>query len=176
MLGSHMENDEEIQKFEQFFRDPDVEDGLLKPGSSGPACANIRQALRILGYDVEYGSHYDETLAREILRFQSDNKHSSRDGFVGPGTRRLLVIRLVDAGKKGIFERMKIPRDDYIESKITHYRELIKVYEKRRKILELQSASYGSLNVPAHIQIELEEVSDDIRKYEQMIEDLKGKS
>jgi len=167
---------EEIQKYEQFFRDPDVEDGILKPGSSGPACANIRQALRILGYDVEYGDHYDETLAKVILRFQSDNKHSSRDGFVGPGTRRLLVTKLIDTGKKGIFERMKIPKDDYIESKITHYRELIKVYEKRRKILELQAAAYGSLNVPAHIQIELEEVSGDIRKYQQMIEDFKKAS
>jgi Putative peptidoglycan binding domain len=171
-----MQNDEEIQKFEQFFRDPDVEDGLLKPGSSGPACANIRQALRILGYDVEYGNYYDETLAKVILRFQSDNKHGSRDGFVGPGTRRLLITKLIETDNKGIFKRMKIPKDDYIETKITHYRELIKVYEKRRKILELQVAGYGSLHVPAHIQIELEEVSDDIRKYQQMIEELRKMS
>jgi len=168
-----MRNDEEIQKFEQFFRDPDVEDGLLKPGNSGTACANIRQALRILGYDVEYGNHYDETLAKVILRFQSDNKHSSRDGFVGLGTRKLLAAKLIETGNKGIFKRMKIPKEDYIETKITHYRELIKVYEKRRKILELQAASYGSLNVPAHIQIELEEVSDNIRNYQQMIEELR---
>ena len=171
-----MQNDEEIQKFEQFFRDPDVEDGLLKPGSSGPACANIRQALRILGYDVEYGNYYDETLAKVILRFQSDNKHGSRDGFVGPGTRRLLITKLIETDNKGIFKRMKIPKDDYIETKITHYRELIKVYEKRRKILELQAAAYGSLHVPAHIQIELEEVCDDIRKYQQMIEELRKMS
>ncbi len=169
-----MQNDEEIQKFEQCFRDPDVDDGLLKPGSSGTACANIRQALRILGYEVEYGNHYDETLAKVMLQFQSDNKHGSRDGFVGPRTRRLLVMKLIETGHKGIFKRMKIPKEDYIESKITHCRELIKVYEKRRKILELQAAKYGSLNAPAHIQIELEEVVDDIRKYQQMIEDLRS--
>lgn len=171
-----MWNDQEIQKFERLFRDPDVGDGLLKPDISGTACANIRHALRVLGYEVEYGDQYDEALAKIILRFQIDSKHGSLDGFVGPGTRRRLVIKLIEAGHKGIFARMKIPEEDYIDTKIAHYRELIKVYEKRRNVLELQAARYGSLNTPPHIQIELEEVSDDIEKYQQMIEELRKKN
>lgn len=171
-----MQNDHEIPKFEQLFREPDIEDDLLMPGMSGTATANIRHALRILGYDdVEYGNKYDEELAKTILRFQSDNKHTSRDGFVGPGTRRLLVTKLIEAGKKGIFNRMKIPEDDYIDAKITHYRNLIKVYEKRRNVLELQVARYGSLNVPPEKVIELEETSGEIEKYLRMIEELRQK-
>ena len=106
-----MQHDQNIHKFERYFRDPRVGDGILKPPVSGIACANIRAALRRLGYKVEFGDQYDEKLAKAILRFQTDNKHSSLDGFFGPGTRRLLTQKLIEERGTVIFNRMTKPEE-----------------------------------------------------------------
>lgn len=103
-----MERGSEAQ-YERFFRDPIVGDKVITPPMSGIACANIRTALRMLHYDVEYGDHYDVALAKTILRFQTENGHSSRDGLLGPGTRRLLTRKLIEACGTGVFERLTDP-------------------------------------------------------------------
>ena len=91
-------------------------DGVLKPPMSGVACENIRTVLRMLGYEVKFGNQYDEELAKAVLRFQTDNKQSSLDGFVGPGTRRLLIRKLIDEHATGIFNRMTKPEEDSVIS------------------------------------------------------------
>ena len=111
-----MKKNQKIHKFERFLRDPHVGDNVLKPPMSGVACENIRAVLRMLGYQVKFGNEYDEELAKAVLRFQTDNKHSSLDGFVGPGTRRLLIRKLIDECGAGIFDRMTKPEEDSVIS------------------------------------------------------------
>lgn len=166
-----MHKGEEIDKLEQFFRDPDAGDTLIKPGMSGKACENIRHALRLLGYDVEYGNQYDDALAKAILKFQTDNNHQSRDGFFGPGTRKLLVDKLIEARHTYIFQRMRTPEMNYLEEKIAYFRELSKIKLRRKDALELQKASFG-LHTPPHITIEIEDIVKEIEQHRQMIEKL----
>jgi hypothetical protein len=95
--------------FERFFSDPGVGDGVMRPGMSGLACENIRSALGMLGYDVEYGDQYDATLARTVQRFQADAGHTNRDGVVGPGTRKLLASKLIEKHGPTIYKRLRDP-------------------------------------------------------------------
>jgi hypothetical protein len=80
--------------FGQYFRDPRVGDGLLGPGMSGVACANIRSALNELGYGVKSNDLYDAELKETVLQLQKDMNHPAKDGYFGPGTRELLVRTL----------------------------------------------------------------------------------
>ena len=101
-------------RFERFFRDPVVGEGVLSVGDKGLACTNIRIALRGLGYRLELGDKYDDKLSETILSLQKKENHINKDGLFGPGTRRLLTqvlfLRLRDRG----FEGMSMP-----ESKLT---------------------------------------------------------
>ena len=56
-------------------------------------------ALSSLGCQREWqsGRWYDAELQHVVRDFQSANGHRNVDGFVGPGTRRLLVKRLLEA-------------------------------------------------------------------------------
>jgi peptidoglycan hydrolase-like protein with peptidoglycan-binding domain len=101
-----METSPDPQQYERFFRDPVVAEGVLQPPMSGTACTNIRTALRLLGYPVDYSERYDDALVKIVRRFQDDNKHPSGDGFVGPGTRRLLARRLLKTCGLGAFKRL----------------------------------------------------------------------
>jgi hypothetical protein len=97
--------------FERYFRDPKVGDGVLGPGSIGVACKNIRLALRFLDLHdgIGFPETYDDELANSVLRFQEVEKHSSRDGQFGPGTRRLLTRTLLEKMGEGSFKRMSDP-------------------------------------------------------------------
>ena len=102
-----MEQDRGIRKLERYFRSPRIGDDVIKPPMSGVACENIRIALHWLGEDdVGDGDLYDERLAKAVLRFQTKNHHSSRDGFFGPGTRRLLIEKMRDKSGPHIFNRL----------------------------------------------------------------------
>jgi hypothetical protein len=96
---------------ERYFRDPKVGDGVLGPGSSGVACKNIRLALRFLDLHdgISFLETYDDKLASAVLSFQEAEKHSSRDGQFGPGTRRLLTRVLLERIGEGPFKRMSDP-------------------------------------------------------------------
>jgi hypothetical protein len=102
---------QDVRDFERYFRDPKIGDGVLAPGSSGLACKNIRLALRFLGLHdgIDFTEIYDAKLASDIVRFQEDHMHSSRDGQFGPGTRRLLTRVLLDKVGEGVFRRMIDP-------------------------------------------------------------------
>jgi hypothetical protein len=106
-MVSHAIN-KDPRKFERFFRSPVVGDDAIKPSMSvlGVACANIRRALHWLGYDVEEGHQYDAELTEAVQRFQIDNHHPSTDGFFGPGTRKLLVQKMLEKSGPHIFDRL----------------------------------------------------------------------
>lgn len=101
-----MQQHKDSRKFERFFRSPRIGDDVIKPPMSGVACENIRIALRWLGYKTEDGDQYDAKLAKVVLRFQTDNQHSSQDGFFGPGTRRLLIQKMIEKSGTHIFNRL----------------------------------------------------------------------
>lgn len=68
----------------------------------------------MLGYDSDFGDLYDNEIASLVLRFQTDNGHTSRDGAVGPGTRRLLIRKLIEDYGDSVFGRMIDPQPGYI--------------------------------------------------------------
>lgn len=84
------------KSLERYFLEPGIQ-GVLKPGVSGTACCNIRSALSALGYQREWrnADAYDGELEAVVRRFQETNGHPNVDGYVGPGTRKLLVKKLL---------------------------------------------------------------------------------
>jgi hypothetical protein len=97
-------SEDKVELYEHFFRDPRVGEGVLQPPHEGIACRNIRDALRLLGYDLPVGDRYDPDLRGAVQQFQISQAHDSRDGLVGPGTRRLLT-RIVIGISEGFFKR-----------------------------------------------------------------------
>lgn len=101
----------DIREFERYFRDPTIGDKVLTLGASSLACKNIRLALRMLGLhdSLDFKAIYDSGLANDVLRFQEEYAHVSRDGQFGPGTRRLLTQKVVEKFGEPIFKRMADP-------------------------------------------------------------------
>jgi hypothetical protein len=99
-------------RLERFFRDPLIGEEVLRSPYESEACRNIRIALRYLGYGLAENKQYDEELAEGVLSFQTDNSHSSRDGYVGPGTRRLLTQKLIERVGERPFSVMKHPEGE----------------------------------------------------------------
>ena len=83
------------KSLERYFLEPGVQ-GVLKPGLSGNACCNIRTTLSALANQREWRNAdiYDDELKAAVRRFQEANGHPNVDGYVGPGTRKLLVKKL----------------------------------------------------------------------------------
>lgn len=111
-------DDQTIQEFERYFQDPSMEaDDVIRPPLSGQpplagdACRNIRTALGLLGYGNEHGDTYDEPLRDLVLQFQRDHNHKSKDGYFGPGTRRLLVKAFIEKYGTHHFRRWVDPTD-----------------------------------------------------------------
>jgi hypothetical protein len=96
-----------FRDLERFFRDARGESYVLEPGVTGVACRNLRTALRlVLRYDKDprhFSDTYDGHLAELVARFQKEYEHTSRDGLVGPGTRRLLVEVLSKEAAGGFY-------------------------------------------------------------------------
>jgi hypothetical protein len=182
-----MQEDLEIAKRGRFFRDPYIGDEVLRLGVSSIACTNIRDALRQLGYTINFdtnqGQDYDNALAQQILQFQIDHQHSSQDGLFGPGTRHLLTKVLLERRGPRAFGHMRDPekytfpdRDpDVIRKEITHRYSLIDSHKSRLQVLEVQAASFGPLHVPAYISTEIDAAKSIIRSLEGEINTLKQK-
>lgn len=89
-----------ILRLNSFFLDPEAPERALARGSRGAFVQNVRRALDVLqceefrpplsftGGDEQL---YDEPLEDAVRTFQSWQDHSSTDGVIGPGTRRLLA-------------------------------------------------------------------------------------
>jgi hypothetical protein len=87
------------KEFELYFSDPSFGD-TLRPQASGMAVKNIRTALDWLGYRRAWSkdTEFDAELVEAVREFQTDRGHRNNDGWVGPGTRQLLVDRLATTG------------------------------------------------------------------------------
>jgi hypothetical protein len=59
-----------------------------------------------------------------------------------------------------------------IDEQVTHYRTLIKESQKRLRFLEVQSVKFG-IEVPPHIQLEVDTINENIRTYQNKIKLLK---
>jgi hypothetical protein len=99
----------DVERFSDYFRDPQIGDRLLSVGHACTACQNIRQALRALGYNIAPGNSFDQELERRVLSFQEDHNHRAVDGQVGPGTRRLLTEVILSEIGLAFFERLEAP-------------------------------------------------------------------
>src|SRR5438128_12235027 len=89
-----------LSRLEGYFRDPIIGDGVMRSPMPNAACGNIRTALGRLHYAIKKSDEYDKSLERAVFKFQQDNNHTSIDGYVGPGTRRLLTEKLFEKGGK----------------------------------------------------------------------------
>jgi len=78
-------------RLERYFRDPIIGNSIFKLGDESVAIANIKRALKLLGYYATDGNEYDLLLKNTILNYQESKRHVNTDGWFGPGTRRLLT-------------------------------------------------------------------------------------
>jgi peptidoglycan hydrolase-like protein with peptidoglycan-binding domain len=100
-LWERLRDPEEWRELVPYFQDPDAGASRLQPNTFGPftygpACANVRFALSLLGFDLGPGDRYDDELRRAVRQFQVFNKHTNQDGVLGRATRRLLALRLLE--------------------------------------------------------------------------------
>jgi len=100
-----------VERFLHFFANTDPNEEVLRPGSTGLCCVNLRAALRMVSIPVEGGDSdlYDDELKAAVARFQKQYGHSIDDGLVGPGTRRRLVGALLARYGPSVFFRLQDP-------------------------------------------------------------------
>lgn len=85
------------------FRNPGTPlDAHLKVGSSGPACLNLRAALRYLGFELPESGNYDDHVKECVRQLQVREGHENTDGLTGPGTRDLLARVLIREGGRRV--------------------------------------------------------------------------
>jgi hypothetical protein len=89
-----------VLRFIRFFASTDPSEVVLRPGSSGLACINLRAALGLLDIPAEPTEGgdravYDDELSAAVETFQTRYGHRAHDGLVGPGTRRLLTATIL---------------------------------------------------------------------------------
>lgn len=104
-----------IGRFEPHFTHTDPNHQVLESGDKAPACQNVRVGLVELGIARSSGGDpllFDEELSEAVRSFQTKNGHRNGDGRVGPGTRELLVTKLLEAFSASWFERDGLDRSD----------------------------------------------------------------
>jgi TIR domain len=106
-----IEYDRTFQRVSSLFVDANFGGALLGVGYLGPAARNIRIALSLLGYRIADGDEFSADLRQAVLQFQLDQRHASRDGCVGPGTRRLLAAKLIERFGASVLDRFPAPKE-----------------------------------------------------------------
>lgn len=102
-------------RFEYYFRHPDVDHNVLRPGDRAIACGNARAALS--WFTINTGpqisesdrNFFDESLSAAVKEFQMRYNHRVKDGLIGPRTRSLLTDKILDKMGASIFERLQRP-------------------------------------------------------------------
>jgi hypothetical protein len=87
-----------VERFEPYFKHPNPNRYVLRPGDRAVACKNAKAALASLGFARAFGDDpplYDSQLYQAVKRFQSETDHRNTDGALGPGTRARLVSKLL---------------------------------------------------------------------------------
>jgi TIR domain len=103
-----------IRRFEHYFRHPDTDHDLLRPGDRAIACGNARSALSWLQIDDGWPPESDDRLFDEPLRaavreFQVKYHHRVADGLIGPGTRSRLTSEILHVMGPSVFQRLHRP-------------------------------------------------------------------
>lgn len=105
-----------VERFMRYFASADPAQDVLGPGSSGPACYNIRMAMGHLDIPISpkwsEKTEYDQGLQEAVREFQSRYGHPIRDGLVGPGTRKFLTACLLTRLGPNAFRRLRNPNRD----------------------------------------------------------------
>ncbi len=105
-----------IRRFEHYFRHPDVDHNVLRPGDRVIACDNVRSALGWLhidkGWPPESDSRlYDKPLEAAVREFQAKYHHRVTDGLVGTETRSRLTAEILHVMSPSIFQRLHRPEN-----------------------------------------------------------------
>ena len=104
-----------IRRFEHYFRHPDVDHDVLRPGDRAIACDNARRALT--WFDIDTGLSmpdsdrrlFDEPLRAAVREFQVRYHHRVSDGLIGPGTRSRLTGEILHVMSPSVFQRLHRP-------------------------------------------------------------------
>jgi hypothetical protein len=99
----------EIRLMRLFQNPGDPPASVLRTGSTGPACRNLRIALNYLDFEIPESDTYDQQVSECVRTFQQRESHSQVDGLTGPGTRLLLVRTLLAKSGERIFNLMNSP-------------------------------------------------------------------
>src|SRR5262245_36623755 len=88
-----------VERFESYFKHPDLDHYVLKIGDRAVACKNVKRVLAWLGIARDFGDDpelFDQELSDAVRAFQAKMGHGNTDGRVGPGTRARLVTALLE--------------------------------------------------------------------------------
>jgi hypothetical protein len=120
------------------------------------------------GYDwyVKWIDLQDTAFAQpEFIGVFTDWKRAVEDNYKAPDHNNLR--RTTKQGDTDV----EATTEDTNEQ-VTHYRTLIKESQKRLRFLEVQSVKFG-IEVPPHIQLEVDTINENIRTYQNKIKMLK---
>jgi hypothetical protein len=97
------------ERFESYFKHADSNHHVLRQGDRAVACKNAKATLAWLGFYRESGDDpqlYDRQLFEAVKRFQKEIGHRNMDGAIGPGTRSLLVSKLLEESGAAKFSEL----------------------------------------------------------------------
>jgi len=119
-------NDILLDRFERYFRHPDLGHDVLRQGDRCIACKNVRRAIgdHLLGCSATAPDDpevFDADLEQLVTALQDHFRHRVSDGEVGPGTRRLIVSNLLGRYDASIFERYDRPETALVPSVFLSY-------------------------------------------------------
>jgi hypothetical protein len=116
-----------IRRFEHYFRHPEWDHEVLRPGDRAIACGNARTALTWLGVGAgglmpeRDDDLFDESLRTAVRDFQVKYRHRVADGLVGPGTRSRLTSEVLHLNGPSVFKRLRKPEQRALPSVFISY-------------------------------------------------------
>lgn len=102
-----MEPDVSSLRLQRYFRHPDHE--TLKLGDRAVASINVRRVMAWFDLCADGAPEpllYDDALKHAVEQFQRRAVHFPADGTVGPGTRALLVEKVLEVREPSVFLRL----------------------------------------------------------------------
>ena len=85
-----------VQSFCKYFHGRNEATKNVEVGAEGPAVLNLTHTLHALGLPVRWDDKFNDHVSEAVEEFQTRVKHQNVDGIVGPGTRKKLVLAVID--------------------------------------------------------------------------------